>query len=1120
MKKRLTKILCIALAAVLLSGVFMPQLTSVVEAKDSGALDLGSVIGDLSSLGGGLGDLDLGGWFPDIDWPWEKDEPTEEPTEEPATYPEEEATRYPEEETTRYPEDETTRYPEDEPTTYPMAEPTTYPSELTYPCGCVHGCPCKGKCDSDCKNCGFGCDCEVLVISEIAFESAKPIVLYKNISVRYDERYPDNQRYIVAFSKNDKLFVTYANGTTKEFYLEYGYYSGGTYYGDFLSSDGEELHCSIYSDDDYENPWGVGEHTATIECNKKGNGVSCTVPVTVAECPVKSISAQYKYTLYDGYSCEIGGYYRNYIRKEYILCKLEYKDGSVAEVSLTEIEELFNLECDIEFSFEKIGVNEGTISLGVIKGPFTVTVEETPSADKPLPECYTLGSSWHYFEGETVELQLLNIADKGYTHYYEIFDMPEGFTLSDDGKLRFTLPEDSAGSVYTLNFELRWKNTYAYYIFSKKIFSESRDAVEKIPEKAIDITYEELIKAEAASEKPQWYRIRAAAGEIALSTGKLSLYNSDGVKINYYSGPLGDGPWISQYIYSVIRGEYYYIKATENCEFVASLNPWLPSYNADDSEPGTSASEEELIATNVKKTFENDDNEVWNVYKMTGRYEADMKDGFTYYKVGLMYRFASPVNIHYTTESYTSNCDILYLAEYTYDPNGAYVGWLGADKNQDTMEDELLPGETEYRMDNVYYFMEQTGLMTIDEVRHIYIPQGYVIEDDHIIKHAGAEHSDKDKNGFCDICSADISKDEPVPEEPTTDKPEPEEPTTGKPEPEEPTTGKPEPEEPATGKPVPEEPTTGKPEPEEPATDKPEPEEPTTGKPDDKPTTVVIKLGDIDGDNAVSAKDARLALRASVGLEKLASDVIETADINSDGKITAADARLILRTSVGLEKVITASKMPATTAEIVELYKSGVDRIKKTGVGYTKKGYQEVDKINIAPMLNTAVKTIADDMATSKKEAKELISAKGSDEAKYRIAAWTLTDLSKVKSASCTKVGDNCKITICMQDEDTPMKKGSVLGQVTGNLIYWEDLKSTIENDPTINKLVASYKDIHVVYKGFTIEAEITPEGEFSYIKHTADIDVLIGEARFPVITVNNKSIHAYAYEEFYDFVY
>ena len=63
------------------------------------------------------------------------------------------------------------------------------------------------------------------------------------------------------------------------------------------------------------------------------------------------------------------------------------------------------------------------------------------------------------------------------------------------------------------------------------------------------------------------------------------------------------------------------------------------------------------------------------------------------------------------------------------------------------------------------------------------------------------------------------------------------------------------------------------------------------------------QLGDVDGDGRITAADARLALRASVGLETYAAGSREAlvCDADGDGQITAEDARLILRASVGLE---------------------------------------------------------------------------------------------------------------------------------------------------------------------------------------------------------------------------
>ncbi|MBQ7637317.1 MAG: hypothetical protein IJS90_00265 [Clostridia bacterium] len=61
-------------------------------------------------------------------------------------------------------------------------------------------------------------------------------------------------------------------------------------------------------------------------------------------------------------------------------------------------------------------------------------------------------------------------------------------------------------------------------------------------------------------------------------------------------------------------------------------------------------------------------------------------------------------------------------------------------------------------------------------------------------------------------------------------------------------------------------------------------------------------LGDVDGDNRVTASDARTVLRCAVKLDYMPGTLNAAADCDFDGQITAADARLILRAAVNLEK--------------------------------------------------------------------------------------------------------------------------------------------------------------------------------------------------------------------------
>ncbi len=62
-------------------------------------------------------------------------------------------------------------------------------------------------------------------------------------------------------------------------------------------------------------------------------------------------------------------------------------------------------------------------------------------------------------------------------------------------------------------------------------------------------------------------------------------------------------------------------------------------------------------------------------------------------------------------------------------------------------------------------------------------------------------------------------------------------------------------------------------------------------------------IGDPDFNNTIDASDARLALRAAVGLDKLSEAAMKAADVDKNGVVDSADARLILRVAVGLDKL-------------------------------------------------------------------------------------------------------------------------------------------------------------------------------------------------------------------------
>ena len=80
-------------------------------------------------------------------------------------------------------------------------------------------------------------------------------------------------------------------------------------------------------------------------------------------------------------------------------------------------------------------------------------------------------------------------------------------------------------------------------------------------------------------------------------------------------------------------------------------------------------------------------------------------------------------------------------------------------------------------------------------------------------------------------------------------------------------------------------------------------EDPTKPNPPVTEPDTTYRLGNLDGDDKISAADARIALRIAAKLETVTdSRMFTAADVNVDGVITSADARKILRVAAKLDE--------------------------------------------------------------------------------------------------------------------------------------------------------------------------------------------------------------------------
>ena len=202
------------------------------------------------------------------------------------------------------------------------------------------------------------------------------------------------------------------------------------------------------------------------------------------------------------------------------------------------------------------------------------------------------------------------------------------------------------------------------------------------------------------------------------------------------------------------------------------------------------------------------------------------------------------------------------------------------------------------------------------------------------------------------------------------------------------------------------------------------------------------------------------------------------------------------------------SAAPTGKEAIFNFYKTAANKIAENGAaGYTKKEWQALSNLNLtgSSTVDNVITNLAGNYMTKEADAQDQVCAKGSDEAKSRFPGCSLTDMSKVASATCTvQSNGNYKIVITMVNEDTPKKTSNFLGKVTNSILYWEDIDTELKNI----SVVKSYTNIHVIYEGFKIEAEMTPAGNFVSLNHLAGVNIKIGEAKVLVATLKDKSGH------------
>lgn len=213
------------------------------------------------------------------------------------------------------------------------------------------------------------------------------------------------------------------------------------------------------------------------------------------------------------------------------------------------------------------------------------------------------------------------------------------------------------------------------------------------------------------------------------------------------------------------------------------------------------------------------------------------------------------------------------------------------------------------------------------------------------------------------------------------------------------------------------------------------------------------------------------------------------------------------------------STVPSTKEEICNFYAKAVNDIKNNGsASYNKKEFQTITNFNITgnSLADGLIKSIAGNYFKDESKADLQVAEKGQDSSKDKMLGWTLTDLTKVTSATLTQNGGNYDIVIKMADEDTPHKDGSSHLAAVGSVLLWEDIEKELVG---ISQLKEWEGNIHVVYTNYTINATITPEGKLVNMTHHTDVDIQIAHAKI-IISLDNKNVAMENTARFTDFVY
>ncbi len=161
-------------------------------------------------------------------------------------------------------------------------------------------------------------------------------------------------------------------------------------------------------------------------------------------------------------------------------------------------------------------------------------------------------------------------------------------------------------------------------------------------------------------------------------------------------------------------------------------------------------------------------------------------------------------------------------------------------------------------------------------------------------------------------------------------------------------------------------------------------------------------------------------------------------------------------------------------------YKNAVGKVKNDGAaGYTLKAWQDVKSLTVKSSDSALNSALKDEFKKIFGEVTNLGLSKGSVDAKDCFPSNTVA-YNQVKSATCTKKGNNYVIKVVFVDTKNPTGNNNAISKTAPIYVDMVGMANAMRDGQAITKATGSAN-----YTAYTVTSEITPDGKFVSMTHS-----------------------------------